>query len=66
MLITILNNLDIKCADIQHAYLIAPCEKKLYTWARPEFGNNEGKPFIIVRALYGLRSAGESFRAFLA
>ena len=66
LLIAALNELDIKCADIQNAYLTAPCAEKLYTWAGPEFGNDEGKPFIIVRALYGLRSAGASFRAFLA
>ena len=53
LLIIALNELDIKCADIQHSYLIAPCTEQLYTWARPEFGIDKCKPFIIVRALYG-------------
>ena len=66
LLIAALNELDIKCADILNAYLTAPIREKFYTWAGPEFGQDEGKPFIIVRALYGLKSSGASFRAFLA
>ena len=66
LLIAALNNLDIKCADIKNAYLTAPIREKLYTWAGPEFGQDSGKPFIIVRALYGLKSSGASFRSFLA
>ena len=34
--------------------------------AGPEFGSNEGKLFIVERALYGLKSAGASFRQYLA
>jgi hypothetical protein len=30
-----------------------------------EFGSDEGKIMIVVRALYGLKSAGATFRAFL-
>ena len=65
-LLAALNDIDIKCADIKNAYLTAPPREKLYTWAGPEFGVDEGKPFIIVRALYGLKSSGASFRAHLA
>ena len=61
LLIVALNELDIKCADIQHAYLTAPCAEKLYMWAGPEFGNNKGEPFIIVRVLCCLCNAGASF-----
>jgi hypothetical protein len=32
----------------------------------PEFGSNAGKSAVIVRALYGLKSAGAAFRAQLA
>eukprot|EP00980_Cylindrotheca_fusiformis_P023363 scaffold10416_cov115-Cylindrotheca_fusiformis.AAC.1 len=34
--------------------------------AGPEFGDDEGKCFIVTKALYGLKSAGSSFRAFMA
>ena len=34
--------------------------------AGPEFGSNEGKLFIVERALYGLKSAGASCRQYLA
>ena len=61
-----MNGLEVKCADIKNAYLTAPPREKLYTWAGPEFGSDQGKPFIITRALYGLKSSGASFRAFLA
>ena len=32
----------------------------------PEFGQGEGKVLIIMMALYGLKSSGAAFRAFLA
>ena len=34
--------------------------------AVPEFGNHEGKVLIIRKALYGQKSSGAAFRAFLA
>lgn len=61
-----LNNIDVLCGDIQNAYLTAPNREKCWCTGGPEFGSNEGQPFIIVRALYGLKSAGASFRSFLA
>ena len=36
----------------------------LHPW--PEFGPEQGKVFIVVRALYGLKSASAAFRAFMA
>jgi hypothetical protein len=60
-----LNDLDIFACYIQNAFLTAPCREKLYTVAGPEFGSDEGKIMIVVRALYGLKSAGATFRAFL-
>lgn len=61
-----LNGLDTQCADIQSAFLTAPNLEKLYLKAGPEFGDLEGRYFIVKRALYGLKSAGFSFRSFLA
>ena len=61
-----LNDLEVKAADIQNAYLTAPVSEKIWTRLGPEFGSDSGKTAIIVRALYGLKSAGASFRNHLA
>jgi hypothetical protein len=54
-LIAALNDLEILSADIQNAYLNAPTKERIYTTACPEFGQGkEGRPVMIVRALYGL------------
>ena len=59
--------MDVLSADIQNAYLTAPCREKVYTTAGPEFGpEDSGKTMLIVRALYGLKSSGAAFRAYLA
>ena len=65
LLIAALNELDVLACDIQNAYLTAPCREKVYTVAGDEFGSDSGKLMVITRALYGLKSAGASFRAFL-
>ena len=61
-----LNDLQVKTSDIENAYLTAPTEEKLYTVLGPEFGENKGRTATIVRALYGTKSAGASFRNHLA
>ena len=61
-----LNDLEVKASDIQNAYLTAPCEELIWTVLGPEFGADEGKRALIVRALYGLKSAGASFSRHLA
>ena len=66
LLIAALNELDIQSADIENAYLTAPCRERVWTRAGAEFGTDKGKAFIIVKALYGLKSSGAAFRAFLA
>jgi hypothetical protein len=54
-----LNNLDVLSADLQGAYLNAPTKEKVYTTAGLEFGADKvGRPVLIVRALYGLKSSG--------
>ena len=67
-LIAALNDLDILSADIQNAYLQAPVNKneRYWTKAGTEFGSDKGQPAKIVRALYGLKSSGASFRSHLA
>ncbi|KAI2494563.1 hypothetical protein MHU86_19978 [Fragilaria crotonensis] len=61
-----LNDLEVKTANIENAYLTAPVGEKIWCRLGPEFGENAGKKAIIVRALYGLKSAGASFRNHLA
>ena len=66
LLIAALNDLDIESADIENAYLTAPCREKCWTIGGDEFGSEKGSVFIIAKALYGLKSSGTAFRAFLA
>ena len=61
-----LNDLEVKTSDIENAYLTAPTDERLYAVLGPEFGEDEGKIAVIVRALYGTKSAGASFRNHLA
>ncbi|CAJ1938729.1 unnamed protein product [Cylindrotheca closterium] len=58
LMIAALYGLDLQCTDIQNAFLTAP--------AGPESGEEEGKVFIVRRALYGLKSSSAAFRSHLA
>ena len=66
LMVAALNELSIKCADIKNAFISAPCKEKVWLRAGPEFGDEQGTMFIVVRALYGLKSASASFRSFIA
>ena len=62
-----LNGLNVMTGDLENAYLQAKCDEKIWTTLGPEFGpERQGKKAVIVRALYGLKSAGASFRNTLA
>jgi hypothetical protein len=61
-----LNDLEVKAGDVLNAYITAPITEKVWTILGPEFGQDTGKMAVIVRALYGLKSAGAAFRAHLA
>jgi hypothetical protein len=61
-----LNDLDVKMADIENAYLTARLTEKVWTVLGPEFGDDAGKRALNMRALYGLKSAGAAFRNHLA
>lgn len=52
--------------DIHNAYLKAKPREKIYTISGSEFGSQKGNIMLIVRALYGLKSSGASFRSLLA
>jgi hypothetical protein len=60
-LIAALNDLDIMSCDLENAYLNAPCREKIWFEAGLECGEDRGKVCIIVRSLYGLKSAGAAF-----
>jgi hypothetical protein len=62
-LIAALNDLEIIACDVGNAYLNAPCREKVWFVAGPEFGSRQGMVVKIVRALYGLKSSGASWRA---
>ena len=53
--------MSINTADIMNDYIKTPCGEKVYIILGTEFGSDELKIAIIVRDLYGLKSAGESF-----
>ena len=52
--------------DIQNAYLSAPIKGRYWYRCGLEFGSDKGRLAKIVRALYGLKSAGRTFRNHLA
>ena len=60
-----LNGMKVMACDIQNAYSTSNCREKIWTRAGPEFGS-EAATIFIVKALYGLKSAGAAFRALLA
>ena len=62
--IAVLNDLKVLGADVQNVFLTAPNKEKCWMVTGPEFGPDEGKTFLVVRALYGLKSASFSFRSF--
>lgn len=64
-LIAALNDLDVIACDVGNAYLNAPCREKIWFVAGPEFGSRQGTVIKIVRALYGLKSSGASWRSML-
>ena len=64
--IAALNDLEVKAGDIMNAYVTAPITEKVWTVLGKEWGADAGKKAIIVRALYGLKSAGAAFRRHLA
>jgi len=66
LLMAALNDLEVKVGDVLNAYITALITEKVWTVLGAEFGSDAGKSAIIVRALYGLKSAGAAFCAHLA
>jgi hypothetical protein len=64
-LMAALLDVNVMSCDISNAYLNAPCREKIWFVAGPEFGSQQGQVVKIVRALYGLKSSGASWRSVL-
>lgn len=47
ILVAALNDLHVQGTGRQNVYLTAPNREKLWMWAGPEFGELEGKCFIV-------------------
>jgi hypothetical protein len=56
-----LNDLEVKVGNVLNTYITAPVKAKVWTILGPKFGHDSGKSAVIVRALYGLKSAGAAF-----
>ena len=65
-LIAALNGIDLMACDIENAYLNATCREKIWFEGGLECGEDKGKVLVVVRALYGLKGSGSSWRATLA
>jgi hypothetical protein len=66
-LLAAVNDLNILAANVQNAYPNAPTTEKVYTTAGKEFGaDKKGRPVLIVRALYGLKSSRARWRNHMA
>jgi hypothetical protein len=61
-----LNDLNVMMGNIENAYLTDTITEKVCTLLGPEFGEDAGKRALIVRSLYGLKSAGAALRNHLA
>ena len=48
LLLAALNDVEVKTADIENAYITAPCSENIWTVLGPEFGSDTGKKAIIV------------------
>jgi hypothetical protein len=66
LLTVALNDLEVKVGDVLNAYITAPITEKVWTVLGPEFATDAGKTAVIIRALYGLKSAGAAFHAHVA
>ncbi len=66
LLMAALNELKVKVGEVLNAYITAPITKRVWTVLGPESVSDAHKSAIIVRALYGLKSAGAAFCANLA
>ena len=65
-LIAALNDINILSCYLENAYVNAKCHEKIWLEAGIKCGKDAGKVLVIVRALYGLKSAGALWHLELA
>ena len=65
LIIVALNDLEIKWGNIFNVFAQASVTEKVWTTLGPEFGKEARKTAVIIRDLYGLKSAGGAFRSHL-
>ena len=56
--IAVLNDMELKVVDIKNPFLTSPNTEKHYIISGTDFRVHIGNVFILVNALYGLKSAG--------
>jgi hypothetical protein len=61
-----LNDVEVLVCDVPNAYLNAPTKERNYSNCGKEFGPNEGRQALIIRALNGMASSGARYRAHCA
>ena len=61
-----LTDFELKLDDNLNAYIQTPRTEKVWTTLGSEFGKDAIKTAAVVRVLYGLKSAGATFRSHLA
>ena len=66
VILGVINGQSFLMGHVSQAYLYADNKEKVCIVAGKEFGNMAGRPLENVKALYGLRSAGNSYHAFFA
>ena len=66
LLLAALNEVDVKVINVLNAYITMPVTERIWKVLGPEFGIDARKRAVIVRTLYGLKSAGAAFHAHLA
>ena len=51
----VVNDLKVLACDIHNTYLTAKFQGGIWTVTEPEFGSDQGKVVLVLRALYGLK-----------
>ena len=65
ILVSTLNDPKAMGADVNNDFLSSDNIEKHWISAGPKFGSEQGKLFIVIRSLYGLKSASADFRYFM-
>ena len=61
-LVAELNEFDVMACDIGNAYPNVPCKDNIWFKSGTECSDHQGKVMILVQAIYGLKTSGETWR----